>query len=190
MLTAHLRRRRPLYPLPHQRGYTLSETLVSLAIVGALGAGTVGFSSLVSDTRRVTELNEMMTGLAYARSTAVKTGSDVTLCPASDLTGCDNTSSWDRGWILFTDDNRNRAVDAGEQVLYQQDPLTASRTLHFSSGYYRYIIFTPDGSVFPNGTFVFCSENSYRRAIILYRTGRARISDRDSDGKALKCPVS
>jgi type IV fimbrial biogenesis protein FimT len=186
----HRRGRRLFHPFPRQRGYSLTESLVALTVAGVLGSGAIAFSSLVSDTRRVTELNEMMTGLAFARSTAIKTGSDITLCPASDLLGCDDTLSWDRGWILFTDDNRNRAVDTGEQVLLQMDPLSASRTLHFSSGYYRYITFAPDGSVFPNGTFVFCSKNSYRRAIILYRTGRARVSDRDSSGKPLKCQIS
>jgi len=55
--------------------------------------------------------------LAYARSEAVKRGRPVTVCASSNGSDC-NSSQWEKGWIVFTDDTGTAGKrDGSDQVL-------------------------------------------------------------------------
>ena len=66
--------------------------------------------------------------------------------------------------------------------------------LNASGGSHRnhYLGYRPDGLSGKRGTFTFCDPTAphQARAIILYWTGRARVSDKTDDGHALICPDS
>lgn len=173
-----------------QKGFSLFETLVSLSIASILGVMATGASSMLNSNATVTELNELMANMAYARSAAIKHGQTITICASNDGSNCNKESAWDQGWIIFTDEDRDRLRDPGDQLLRVQGPLRKNTRLNQGSGYYYYMMYKPIGSVYPNATFTFCHGPRYRRAIIIYRSGRARVSTVSSSGDALNCEES
>lgn len=172
------------------KGFSLLETLVSLSIVGILGVMATGASSMLRNYTTVAELNGLMADMAYARIVAIERQQTITICASNDGSNCNRSSAWNRGWIIFTDEDRDRLRDPGDQLLRVQGPLRQGTRLKQGSGYYYYMMYRPIGSVYPNATFTFCHEPHYRRAIIIFRSGRARVSAVSSSGDTLDCDVS
>jgi len=173
-----------------QHGFSLIEALTGLTVAGVLGSLSIGLSNMVGSHAVTAELNGLMTDFAFARSKSVNLKKTVTICSSSDGNNCDRASPWDQGWIVFTDEDRDRLRDSGDQLLRVQAPLSRGTQLNQGSGYYYYMMYGSSGSVFPNATFTFCHGSRYRRAIIIFRSGRARISTLSSSGNALTCQES
>ncbi len=91
--------------------------------------------------------------------------------------------------MIFVDKNQNRKREPLEPVLKYQPKIGTINITYRGSGSSNYIRFRADGASGVNGTFVFCSDRAgeYTRALILFRTGRLRLSKTRSDGKAISC---
>ena len=97
-------------------GFTLIELLITIVIATILVALTVpAFHTFVQNNRITAQVNELVTALTLTRSEAVKRKQTVSICSSSDVSTC--TGNWNQGWIIFTDDNSNGAVDAGTDVV-------------------------------------------------------------------------
>lgn len=173
-----------------QSGISLVELLTGLTVAGVLGSLTIGMSDLVGSHAISAEVNGLMTDLALARSESIKRRNTITLCTSTDRTNCSNSAAWRDGWIIFVDSNRNRIIDGEDQLLRIQEPLRPDSDLHYGSDYFHYVMYSAGGTVYPGGTFTFCSKKGYRRAIVVYWSGRARVSDRGPSGKPLVCSDS
>jgi len=173
-----------------QDGFSLIESLAGLTIASVLGSLTIGLSNMISSYAVTAELNGLMADMAYARSAAITRRQTTTICASNDGINCNKDSAWEQGWIVFTDENRDRLRDPGDQLLRVQGPLNKGTRLKQGSSYYYYMMYRPTGSVYPNATFAFCHGPRYRRAIIIFRSGRARVSTVSSSGKALNCEDS
>lgn len=173
--------------LYQQSGLTLVELLIGLAISSIILGLAVNTGSVFSNFSTTTTVNDVLSSLYYARTAALKHKRPVTMCRSTDGHSCEAGKDWQSGWIIFTDGNRNRTIDDEDRLLMIGDELNESSHLTFGSGYYSYLIFSATGEVYPRNTFKFCREGSPPRAIILFATGRARISRRDSSGKFLQC---
>ena len=173
-----------------QAGFSLHELLVTSVIAGALGTGAVGFASLMQDTRMTTTVNSLMGDLALARSSAITRHAMVTLCKSRDGASCADDSAWHEGWLVFADANNNHDVDNGETILHVQEELAGDMTLRYgeTSGYH-YVRYNPAGEAWPGATFTFCDRRGApnAKAVIVYWTGRPRVSTKTSDGKPLHC---
>jgi type IV fimbrial biogenesis protein FimT len=90
-----------------QAGFTLIE-LMLVIVIGAIlvGIGAPSFRDLVLSTRIKNGASDIYSTLIYARSEAIKRGSNVTVTPVSSL--------WTNGW----------AVAAGGTTLKNQDAVT------------------------------------------------------------------
>lgn len=174
----------------YQHGFTILEVITGLSIMSIVGMLATGAIGVMRNQIVTAELNGLVTDLAYMRSTAISKRQTVTLCTSDNGESCTKESPWQQGWIIFTDANRNRKLDGDDRLLRVQAALSHATQLQYGSGYYRYIIYSPTGMVFPGGTFKFCGKGYYARAIIVYWTGRARVSSRTPKGKALECPLS
>jgi type IV fimbrial biogenesis protein FimT len=117
----------------YARGFTLFELVVVMGIAGILLMVAIPSYRYVTSSNRVAaEMNGLLGDLQYARAEAIRQGLPVSVCISSTGTSCDNvagTPSWNTGWIVFSDANGNRTVDAGDNVLRIQNVFTGSDTL-------------------------------------------------------------
>lgn len=105
-------------------GFTIVELLITLAIAAILlTIGIPSFSSVIKNNRQTTLLNEFTSYFHYTKSQAVTLGIPVTLCKRNTAgTNCDNSASWDNGWIVFIDDNADGDLDDdGDSDLCEAD---------------------------------------------------------------------
>lgn len=102
------------------KGFTLIELMITLAILGViLGLAAPAMSDFVTRQRVSGQANELMLALAYARSEAVKQGTDVAVLPATNA-----GSGWTDGWCVgpattmsnCADDDRLRNFAAAKSV--------------------------------------------------------------------------
>jgi type IV fimbrial biogenesis protein FimT len=172
----------------HERGITLPELLISLAVVSTLtvGAGNM-MARFFQESRMATEVNNFVTILHLARSEAVKHGGRVVVCPSRDGNNCGNSKDWNTGWLLFRSDDRER--DADEPLLQTGNPLQSGITMH-SGNHRKRIVYQQDGSSGgTNSSFTFCDSRKLARprVICLSNIGRPRLSLTRCNGKPVDC---
>ena len=110
---------------------TAIELLTVMAVIAILLAIAVpSFVSLTQTNRVAGEVNALAGDLQFARAEAVKEGLPVSICASSNGTSClgTATSTWNTGWIVFSDANGNQAVNAGDLVLRKQTAWTSTDT--------------------------------------------------------------
>lgn len=188
MFIGHRGRRR-------QDGFTLAELLVTLA-VGAvvLSLGVPSYSQFTQDSQQVRSANELLATLHAARDLAVTRNVRVTVCPSTDGVRCAE-GDWQTGWIVFVDEDGNRAVGDGESVSVAGDELDAIRVV--SSEFSRFVIFRPNGRIMVDNTrqnsgeFTLCDRRgpSHARVVVIDMSGRPRISKMSSSGSLPTCPA-
>jgi type IV fimbrial biogenesis protein FimT len=166
--------------------------VATLAIVGLLTSlAAPALHSLLLKNRMTTVVNHLMGALNLARSESIKRNAVVAICKSSDGASCSDEAGWKNGWIVFTDDDNNHEVDAGETVIHVQQSLEGGMTLRYGeTGRYSYVRYNPSGEAWPAATFTVCDGRGAdsAKAIIVYWAGRPRVSTKTSDGKVLKCP--
>jgi type IV fimbrial biogenesis protein FimT len=173
-----------------QAGYSIYDLLITSAVASVLGLGAVGMNSLAQDARMTATVNQLMGDLGLARSEAIKRNTIIALCKSDNGTSCSKDNAWNKGWILFTDDNNNHELDPGETVIRVQQVLEGNLSLRYGeTGAYSYVRYNPSGEAWPGATFSFCDNRGAdkAKAIIVYWTGRPRVSTRTSEGKSLSC---
>jgi len=179
--------------------YTLIELLVVLALVTLLAS--LALPGMQADMQRQTGstvVNDLSRLLAFARATAVSTGTMVTLCRSGDGLVCGGL--WQHGILVFTDANANRTLDGNDRILRYDNSLVPRGSLRLGSFPNRqYLQFTPEGFTNKqNGSFTWCpasGEAEHARQLIFSQSGRSRTAfDSDGDGiredasgKALSC---
>lgn len=112
-------------------GFTLTELIMVMLMVAILiGIGIPSFMSVTNSNRISTEVNGLLGDLQFARAEAIKEGQPVTVCVSSNGTSCDGAANlnWNDGWIVFSDVNGNKAVDAGDVILKVQTAFTGTDT--------------------------------------------------------------
>lgn len=173
-----------------QAGYSVFDLIIATAVAGILSLGAVGMNGLVQDARMTATVNQLMGDLNLARSEAIKRNTIIALCKSDNGASCTTDAAWNKGWIVFTDDNNNHDVDAGETVVRVQQVLEGSLTLRYGeTGTYSYVRYNPSGEVWPGATFSFCDNRGAdkAKAIIVYWTGRPRVSSVSSSNGPLTC---
>jgi type IV fimbrial biogenesis protein FimT len=175
-------------------GFTLMELMITLSVLAIIVTIAVpSFTTMVSNNRLTAQHNELVTALTIARSEALKRGTTVTVCASDDEAGC-NSSNWEDGWIVFSDYDADRAVDAGTGECAENEDCvvatfgalesnkTVRATLFANNGYVQF----DDGGIIDSpGTFVLCDSrgNTYASGINVNGVGRvSSATDSNSDG--------
>jgi len=128
-----------------QRGITLTELLVVLAIVAVLtGLLLPGSATLVGETRDETTMRGVLAAINYARTVALTTGEPAVLCALDDGGRCDG--AWSAGFSVFADRDADARLDADERVYRKIDAVRDGARLAlraFRTG--RYLRLLPNG---------------------------------------------
>ena len=149
------------------------------------------FMSFQKDNRRVTQLNEVVSGLNLARSEAIKSNATVGFCPSSDGANCSGTD-YDNGWIVFLNNDADSppAVDGGERILRVHTGTTTSGSSLRATGITTGLNYAATGRPSVPGDITYCDDRGAgkARSVIVSRVGLVTTSSTHSDGSALTCP--
>jgi len=147
-----------------QAGFNIIEMMVAVAVLGILlGFGVPGLQAIMQNNRLTSQINQLSTALALARSEAIKLNERVVVCASTDGAECaatSDTSGWDDGWVVFVDRNADSDVDAGgsgvddcaddsttDCVLATQDAFPGTNTLVGGDDVADFLVYIGDGSV-------------------------------------------
>lgn len=151
------------------RGFTLTEMLVAMAILGillALAAPSFSDSSLPSKLRATA--NSLLGAAQLARSEAIKRDAVVTLCVSADGLTC-GAGNWSQGWIVLSGATVLLSIPAAPTG-YRVTPAAGSVALSFQ----------PSGVGATAETFTVCRQTpkvgSQERSVAVTAIGKASIS--------------
>lgn len=161
------------------------EVLFTLMVAGILvGLGVPSFKTSVQNNRLVTQANDLLSMLLYARSQAILTNDNVTVCASNNTNtatpSCSGTN-WASGWIVCQEaTNGNTGCATGYSLLRVEGALTGSNTLTNTSNLSK-VTFSPATGGLTTGAslyFDLCDSRgaSFGRAIYVYSAGQARVS--------------
>lgn len=162
------------HPRHRQRGVTLIEQLMVLAIIGVLlGIAVPSLHQLMARNELQTAQTDFIAALQQARASAVTSGRRVVFCPSMDASHCAATTHWEHGWILGVDGDHDNQPDGVPQY-------TAGARAHLairSSAGRQLVRFQPDGTAGgSNLTLTFCHTDAAAPAlnVIISNSGRVR----------------
>jgi type IV fimbrial biogenesis protein FimT len=169
---------------------TLIELIIVMILVGILVAiGVPSYRSVTNSSRISAESNQLLGDLQYARAEAVREGEPVTVCVSSTGTSCDAANStWQEGWIIFTDINNDQTVDAGDAVLRTQRAFSGSDTFTSPANKYS-VTFTREGFASVGGATLIVTlhntntpgTNYYYRCLEITQAGMMSIQSPSTD---------
>lgn len=143
---------------------------------------------------RSAAINELVSGVHFARSTAVTRNARVAVCASTDSAECSNSATWEDGWIAFVDNDSDQTVDTGEIILLTSDAMDGVTV--DSADFSNSFTFRPNGRIMSNniatnsGEFTFCDRRGAdeARVLIVDIAGRPQTSHYMPDGSDPSCP--
>lgn len=166
--------------IPATRGHTLPELLAVIGIVAIIAGSTVpAFRSLLQDSRRNAAVTSTLNAVNLARQLAAIRGEPIRLCGTRDQQECSGRIDWSTGLLVADEGN----------LLRRNMPVTnPARAPQIRSN--RAAVSFEGGSGYASpATLTICDRRGSQaaRAIIISRSGRPRISDRDASDRPLTC---
>jgi len=164
----------PSYSPGRQHGFSLSEVLATLGVLGvSLSLVVPGMSSVTASNLRANGINELVATLHVARNEAITRNEAIVVCPSEDGATCAPVG-WEAGWIRFVDANGDFGLGDGERLLGATGPLAGLlvRTDAFGTA----VGYAPSGRVsspdhgLSGGEFTFCPTGNPTEARILALT--------------------
>jgi type IV fimbrial biogenesis protein FimT len=187
-------------------GFTLTELLLTLAILSILLGISVPFLSTVKQQFLAdSTMRQLYRAIQLARMMAIRQRTFISLCPTQNGRHCTRSANWNAsgGFLLFQDKNKLGKISSNFQK-HLFKPMSKQAFLVFK-GFPRsdLLRFTPLGMTdAQNGTFYYCYNLSGKsgrtplaRALIVSQSGRIRFSQdknrdgfyEDSQGRPLRC---
>jgi len=158
-------------------GFTIIELMITLAVAAILlSLAAPSFRDTIKNTRLVTQVNNLASGINFARSEAIKRSLSVTLCKSNDDVTC--SGNWQDGWILFEDIDGDGTVDAEDTIIRVGEGAESNNVTLVFPGKNR-VTYNANGfAVGFNSTFKFCDDRGYTfaKGLVVSNTGRVRTA--------------
>lgn len=176
--------------LRHQKGFTVMETMMTLAIAAILtGIAVPSMKDLTRNVTITTEVNGLIAAMHLARAEAGKRGTRVALCRSADplatTPSCGgSTQNWSTGWLVYSVGN-SRAdpvynTGLGDVLLAKGKPSGTGLTIMSSDSANENFEFNADGSTNEGieGIFAFCDTRgeAYGKQISILPVGRPSVA--------------
>ena len=162
------------------RGHTLTELLTVFGVVAIIAAAAVpAFTNLLLDSRRNAAVTTAMHAVNLARQLAAIRGESIRLCGTRDERECSGRTDWSTGLLLVND---------GDGLRRNLPLATASHAPRIRAN--RAAVSFEGGSGFASpATVTICDRRgaAAARALIISRSGRPRVSERDASDRPLAC---
>lgn len=177
--------------MKHQKGFSLLELLLALAIISIVVVlAAPRFSELTTRAKPVIESERLLAALWAARHASITQGKPITIKA--------NDGDWDKGWMLFVDENHDATRQANEPVLHAAEPIKKGHQLIANSGIGLALSYLPHGESrrpgggLQMGTFTLCAPDKTgnqqpTHAIVISATGRPRTIQAQSQLNASIC---
>lgn len=162
-----------------QTGLTMVEILITLSITGVMASVSLPpLTNFVESSQTNSEAANLFTSLLLARSDSATRNSMVTLCKIDPTapTSCDNSESWQSGWISFEDTDADGVKDAGEGIINTSTGMSENVSVT-AVNYANVISFLPSGGITTNGSINICVSGNFSKTIFINATGRPRVAD-------------
>lgn len=176
-----------------ESGFTLIELMIGIGLSALLLSMAVpALGVFVSNARQTGAVNDFVSSMHSARSTAVTTNSRVTVCASASGDNCEAVS-WNQGWIVFTDLDSDQSLD-GDEVVISKATGIEGLTID-SNEFGQFIMYRPNGRVMNasltgnSGQFTVCDGrgSAHAKVLIMDLSGRPRLSTYLADGSAPNC---
>lgn len=174
-------------------GFTLIELVTTIAVASILLSIAIpGVERFTLNARQSGAINEFVSAMHLARNTAITTNERITVCASGDGADCESVA-WDRGWIVFVDNDRDQDVDGDDTIIGTG---AAIEGLEIDSGQFsRFFMYRPNGRVMNatvdanSGEFTVCDlrGDAHAKVVIMDLAGRPRLSATLADGSAPSC---
>ncbi|MGD9591935.1 MAG: GspH/FimT family pseudopilin [Candidatus Berkiella sp.] len=151
-----------------EKGFTLTELLVVLAIISVMVCLSQETLSLLNRQSAFSASSQILSSLAFAKSEAIKRHTKIGLCGLAKDHTCSN--DWSKGYHAFV------LSDVTPQAL-RYFTVPQNTTIH--SGNQPMITFNFDGRCITRGT-IYISQHENAQKIVIYDSGRARIASQAS----------
>lgn len=172
-----------------KQGFTLMELVLVTAITAImLSLATPYLGRFISNQRLSAAAQTLQLEIMYARAMAISEHRITVLCPSNTGEYCENSSTWDGGWILFNDRNGDRERQSSEPLIRVSAALEGVRAS--SSIHRKRVRFLPNGTAAGTAmTIWLCPmiNTGTARKVVIANSGRIRQARLSASATMIQC---